>query len=75
MRKKYIGKTSPFSLINGKVYDILSVENGWYRIIDETEEDYLYPPIFFVEEDEEGDLDMTVHEWIMEHLKMVEPRG
>lgn len=44
MRAKYIGPTESYSLDNGKVYDILSVENGWYRVIDKSGEDYLYPP-------------------------------
>ena len=43
MKVKYKGKTD-ISLTNGKVYDVLSVENGWYRIVDDTEEDYLFFP-------------------------------
>ena len=27
----------------GKIYKVLSVERGWYRIVDDTGEDYLYP--------------------------------
>ena len=41
---KYLGKTDRFGLIKGKVYDVISVEKDWYRIVDETGEDYLYPP-------------------------------
>ncbi|MDD6762895.1 MAG: hypothetical protein PUD92_04580 [Clostridiales bacterium] len=44
MKVKYIGKSDPMALINGKVYEVASVETEWYRIIDETGEDYLYPP-------------------------------
>lgn len=44
MRVKYIGETEPLILSNGKVYDVLSTEDGWYRICDDTGEDYLYPP-------------------------------
>lgn len=45
MKVKYIGKISdPLELINGKVYECLGVEQNWYRVIDETQEDYLYPP-------------------------------
>ena len=33
--------------IIGKVYDVISIENGWYRILDESGEDYLYPPQMF----------------------------
>lgn len=44
---KYIGETSPLELTNGKIYGVLSVEKGWYRITDDTGEDYLYPPDVF----------------------------
>lgn len=44
MTVKYIGENDPLSLLKGKTYKVSSVEKGWYRIIDETEEDYLYPP-------------------------------
>lgn len=44
MKVKYIGKISdPLELINGKIYECLGKELDRYRIIDETEEDYLYP--------------------------------
>lgn len=44
MKVKYIGEYYKVSLIKGKIYDVLSIEDGWYRIIDETGEDYLFPP-------------------------------
>ena len=44
MKVKYLGETSPLELIHGKVYEVLSIEGEWYRIVDETDEDYLYPP-------------------------------
>lgn len=47
MKVKYKGKSDPLELINGKVYDVISTEKEWYRIIDETGEDYLYPPEVF----------------------------
>lgn len=31
----------------GKIYDVIGVERGWYRIIDESGEDYLYPSAMF----------------------------
>ena len=34
----------------------------------ESDEDYLFPPIFFVNEDEEGYIDCTPSDYIMEHL-------
>lgn len=44
---QFIGETNPLALINGKVYAVLSTEKKWYRIVDETGEDYLYPPTAF----------------------------
>lgn len=47
MKVKYVGKSDPLALFNGKIYECLSIEKDWYRIIDETGEDYLYPPYEF----------------------------
>lgn len=44
MTVKYLGESDPLALLNGKEYVVLSVEEGWYRIVDETGMDYLYPP-------------------------------
>ena len=44
MKVRYIKETKGGGLIHGEIYDVLSVEEGWYRIIDSSEEDYLYPP-------------------------------
>lgn len=47
MKVRYRGKTEPLVLTNGEVYEVLSVEKGWYRLNDDTGEDYLYPPAYF----------------------------
>jgi hypothetical protein len=47
MRVRYLGTSDPLSLIHGKIYSVLAVEKNWYRIVDETGEDYLYPPEVF----------------------------
>lgn len=44
---RYTGDTLPLELTNGRVYPVLSVERGWYRVTDDTGEDYLYPPEVF----------------------------
>lgn len=44
MKVKYIGDYYKVSLIKGKIYCVLNIEDGWYRIIDETGEDYLFSP-------------------------------
>jgi len=47
MKAVYVGESDPLELINGKIYDVLSVEKEWYRIVDETGEAYLFPPEWF----------------------------
>lgn len=47
MKVKYIKETSFLVLTKGKVYDVVSVERGWYRIVDDSGDDYLYPPEAF----------------------------
>lgn len=53
---RYRGQSDPVSLIHGKVYDVIGIEKGWYRLIDEEGYDeyedvqgYLYPPEMFDE--------------------------
>ena len=47
MQARYLGQTDFLVLMHGKLYEGLSVERGWYRIIDDSREDYLYPPQLF----------------------------
>lgn len=58
LKVKYIGKREKdipnsykifMDVLPDKVYEVLSVEDGWYRLVDESGEDYLYPPEKFVE--------------------------
>ena len=44
MKVRFLGETSLLELTHGKVYDVLSIEKGWYRVVDDSDEDYLYPP-------------------------------
>lgn len=53
MKIKYIGEREVdvpnsykifMDVIPNKIYEVLSIEDGFYRIVDESEEDYLYPP-------------------------------
>lgn len=47
MKVRYLGKTEFLVLTNNKVYDVISVEKGWYRVVDDSGEDYLYPQKYF----------------------------
>ena len=43
MKVRYIGDHgTPLSVIKGKTYECLGKESDRYRVIDETDEDYLY---------------------------------
>ena len=55
IKVRFIGETDPVYMINGKIYDVISVEKTWYRILDEEAEDYLYPPEIFEVVDEGGE--------------------
>ena len=63
MKVKFLGETSFLVLTNSKEYDVISTEKGWYRIIDDSGEDYLYPPKLFeiVEDDEKGSLSKVIY--------------
>ena len=44
LKIKYIGETDFLVLTHNIIYDVISIEKEWYRIIDDSGEDYLYPP-------------------------------
>lgn len=46
MKVKYVGRDL-VAMKYGKVYRVLSIEKGWYRIMTEIGEDYLFPPDAF----------------------------
>ena len=58
MKVKYIGKSQKHYLLNGKIYEVISIERGWYRVIDETGEDYLYPPELFASPESKESIDI-----------------
>lgn len=46
MKVKYIGPEL-VAIKKDKTYDVISIEKGWYRIMTELDEDYLFPPNLF----------------------------
>ena len=46
MKVKYIGEDL-VAMEKGKIYDVISVEKGYYRIMTEIHESYLFPPKLF----------------------------
>ena len=47
MKVRYISDIDTIAFERGKVYDVISIEKGWYRIKGELEDDYLFPPNVF----------------------------
>ena len=47
MKVKFLGKVNTVALEKGKTYEVLSIEKGWFRIMTELDEDYLFPPAQF----------------------------
>ncbi len=44
MKAKFLGDFKTIALKKNKIYDVISVEKGWLRILTELDEDYLFPP-------------------------------
>ena len=52
IKVRFIGKDDPIALHNGKIYDVRVLKptkkgKRWYGIVDETHEEYAYPPELF----------------------------
>ena len=57
VKVRFIGKSDPFCFVNGKVYEKVGESHGYWRVIDETGEDYLYSPKVFEIVDEDNGKD------------------
>ena len=44
MKVKWKGKTEFLMLTHDQIFDVVAVEKNWYRIVDDSGDDYLYPP-------------------------------
>ena len=53
MKVRYIGKSDDFYCINGKIYEMVGESHGYWKIVDESGEDYLYDPSVFEKLSEE----------------------
>ncbi len=47
MKVKFTAESDTIALNKDKIYNVISVEKGWYRIVCELDEDYLFPPDAF----------------------------
>lgn len=47
MKVKYIGEKDSIAFDREKIYEVISIERRWYRIMTELDEDYIFPPELF----------------------------
>lgn len=49
LKVKFIAETISMQLTKDKIYEVLSVEKGWYRVVIDPpiSDDYIYPPELF----------------------------
>ena len=47
MKVRYTGATYFPYLTGDKVYQVYNIERGWYRLMADLEDDYLFPPELF----------------------------
>ena len=47
IKVRYIGDDNPLALRKDKIYTARILEKSWYGIVDETKEEYAYPPELF----------------------------
>ncbi len=47
MKVKYTGESTSYGLEKNEIYEVISIEKNFYRIIDKSKEDFLYSPDFF----------------------------
>ena len=47
IKVKYLGISNPLMLLNGKIYEAWVIKMNWFAIVDETNEEYAYPPELF----------------------------
>ena len=47
MKVRYIGDYYKVAFDKEKIYEVISIEKGWFRIMTELSEDYLFPPECF----------------------------
>ena len=57
MKVRFGADSDTLVLEKNKEYDVLSVEKGWYRIMSELDEDYLFPPEAFEVVEEEKNIE------------------
>ena len=70
MKVKYTGKDYlDTAFEENKEYDVISIEKGWYRIMTDLDEDYLFPPNLFEITDDSGYEELKIRDETREWAK------
>jgi|GEM_PF-1022387 len=68
---EWINVPNSGDLTIGKIYQVIAVENGFYRIIDDSGEDYLYPTAVFEIIPSEDQINIRIGRSIFEKISKI----
>jgi len=68
---EWINVPNSGDLTIGKIYQVIAVENGYYRIIDDSGEDYLYPAAMFEIIRDEQQVNIRIERSIFEKISQI----
>ena len=71
VKLKFIGESDELMMLNGKIYNARHSQKGWFGVIDETGEEYAYPPACFeIIEEEYSDIETAeIFKFLREKLQ------
>ena len=47
VKVRFLREDDPLALLHGKAYEARVLQKGWFGVVDETGEEYAYPPELF----------------------------
>jgi hypothetical protein len=68
---EWINVPNSGDLTIGKIYNVIAVENGFYRILDDSGEDYLYPAALFEIIPSEDQINIRIGRSIFEKISKI----
>lgn len=68
---EWINVPNSGDLTIGKIYQVIAVENGFYRILDDSGEDYLYPTTMFKIIPDEEQVNIRIGRSVFEKISKI----
>ena len=70
MRARFLGNFETIALEKDKIYNVISIEKGWLRILTEIDEDYLFPPEEFEIIIEENIIEESKYQYLIKNISI-----